>query len=311
MKNRTVKRKAPQGSFQHVYKITADTGVLFYRTVDHLVYYSIESVMSRRYKLPVLADCHMFNHTHKLSAPEDLQQLITCESNINIAFTREYNKECGRRGRLFRGPFGSAAKFTDKDKKSALLYILNNPVEKKMCARAIDDRWTFLAYYEQEYPFSVRPSLSRCRWALRNAMKLVEHEFNCGRYLRYTLLNQIFVKLNPLEREQLTDYIIQLYFFFDREACYQLFGSWEKLVDTTDNSKGKEFDVGETFEPFSDAPIREMCKIADAYHQLDSGLPLLRLPDKRKKGLARILREKTMADDVLIARFLHLDVKDL
>ena len=305
MKNRIVKRKAPRSSFQHIYKITADRGTLFYRTLDHLVYYTIESVMSRRYNVRVLAACHMYNHTHKLSAPRDLQQMISCESNINIAFTREYNRECGRRGRLFQGPFGSAAKYTDKDKRSALIYVMNNPVEKKLCTRAVDDRWTFLAYYEQDYPFSERPVLSRCRWALRDAMKMVEHEFHCGRYMRYALLHQLFAGLGQLEREQLTDYILQLYFFFDREGCLELFGSWDKMVEATDYSKGKEFDVGEVYEPFSDVPIREMCRIADHYKLLGPGLSLLHLPENRKRHLAEMFRAQANADDVQIGRFFH------
>jgi hypothetical protein len=299
-------RKAPEGAWQHIYKITADSGVLFYRTVDHLVYYTIESVMSRRYNIPVVVACHMFNHTHKLSAPVDLTQMISCESNINIAFVKEYNKETGRRGRLFKGPFGSAPKRVDKDKRSALIYILNNPVEKHLCQHAAEDRWTFLAYFEKDYPFSPKPVLSRARWALRNAMKEVNHEFCCGRYLRYSMLYRLFAELNPIEQEQLADYIIQTYFYFDRELCYEVFGGRPKLLSAVENSKGKEFDVGEVFDPISDIPVKEMCGIADQYKLLGPGLPLLNLPDKRRKALAEYLRRHTHANDIQVSRFLHL-----
>lgn len=303
MKNRKKRNVSPQ-SFQHVYKICVDGGVVFYRTVDHLVYYTIESVMSMRYKIPVLARCQMFNHTHKLCAPVDPQQLADCESNINIAFSREYNKEYGRTGRLFRGPFGSAPKWTDKDRKSALLYILNNPVEKKLCRRAVEERWTFLAYYQQDYPFSKKPVLSKARWALRNAMKIVESEFKGGRYLRYALLNRLFETLIPEEQEQLTDYIIQLYFCFDREACCQLFESLQQMAAAADVSKGKEFDVGEEFDPSSDVPYREMGQIAMRYHMQGPGL--FKLSDSRRERLATYFRQRTAASEVQIARFLHL-----
>lgn len=303
MKN--VKRKAPKGAFQHIYKIMIDSGVVFYRTVDHLVYYTIESVMSRRYNVPVLVACHMFNHTHKLSAPVDLEQMIACESNINIAFTREYNKETGRKGRLFRGPFGSAPKRSDKDKRSALIYILNNPVEKCLSKHSGEYRWSFLAYFEKRYPFSETPVLSKARWALRNAMRVVEHEFICGRYLRYKLLHRLFAGLDQQEQEQLTDYIIQLYFYFDRELCYSLFEGCDRMMSSVDETTGKEFDVGEVFEPFSDIPIQEMCGIAEQYHLLGPGLPLLHLPEKRMKGLAVYLQEHSSASDVQIRRFLH------
>ena len=299
------KRNVSPQSFQHVYKISADAGVVFYRTVDHLVYYTIESVMSARYKIPVLVRCQMYNHTHKLCAPIDPQQLIACESNINIAFAREYNKEYGRKGRLFHGPFGSASKWSDKDRRSALLYVLNNPVEKKLCRRAVEDRWTFLAYYLKDYPFSEKPVLSKSRWAFRNAMKAIEYEYNSGRYLRYSLLNRLFGSLTPIEQEQLTDYIIQLYFSFDRDACCRLFGSLQQMADAADVSKGKEFDVGAVFDPDSDIAYREMCRVAARHQMLGPGL--LNLPDSRKAGLAGLFRQRTTASADQIARFLHLN----
>lgn len=305
MKNRSIKRNVTEHALQHVYKICSDGGVVFYRTVDHLVYYTIESVMSMRYKIPVLARCQMFNHTHKLCAPFDQRQLAACESNINIAFTREYNREYGRKGRLFRGPFGSAPKWSDKDRRSALLYILNNPVEKKLCQRAIEDRWTFLAYYQQDYPFSKKPVLSKARWALRDAMKVVESEFKGGRYLRYALLNRLFGTLTSEEQEQLTDYIIRLYFSFDREACCQLFESLHQMVAAADASKGKEFDVGEEFDPSSDVPYREMGQIAERYHVQGPGL--FKLPDNRRKKIAAYFRRRTMASEEQIARYLHVE----
>ena len=63
-------------------------------------------------------------------------------------------------------------------------------------------------------------------------MKIVESEFKGGRYLRYALLNRLFETLIPEEQEQLTDYIIQLYFCFDREACCQLFESLQQMAAT-------------------------------------------------------------------------------
>ncbi len=144
MKNRSIKRNVTEHALQHVYKICSDGGVVFYRTVDHLVYFTIESVMSMRYKIPVLARCQMFNHTHKLCAPSDQQQLAACESNINIAFTREYNKEYGRKGRLFRGPFGSAPKWSDKVGPSrtggrfSLITSRITPSRRSLCSQRRD-----------------------------------------------------------------------------------------------------------------------------------------------------------------------------
>ena len=305
MRDKTTIRKVPEGSLLHIYKITVDGGVLFYRTIDHLVYYTIQSVMARRHNLSVLVSCHMFTHTHDLCAPVDPAQIARYEQDVNSVFAREYNRETGRKGQLFKKPFGSAAERGDKDKRSALVYILNNPVEKKLCRHSDENRWTFLAYYEREFPFSCKPVLKECRWALRDAIRMVDQEYRAGRYLKYALLHKLFSGLNSAEKEILTDFILQRYFYFDKEACYSLFDSWEQMKDAADASKGKEFNVGEVFDPSSDIPYREMVSITERYGLLSSGLPLLRMQEVRRDKVADYLRRHTQASDMQIAKFLH------
>ena len=305
MKNEIKRRKVPEGSFQHIYKRTADGGVLFYRVVDHLVYYTIESIMARRHNMSVLVTCHMFTHTHDLLAAADPSQLSAFEHDINSIFTREYNTDTCREGRLFEGPFGSAPKRSDKDKRSAAVYIMNNPVEKHLVARSVEDRWTFLAYYDDAFPFSSKPVLSQCRWALRNAMKEVDTGYRCGRYLGYAILYRLFEGLSEDERWQLTDYIIHRYFYFDVKECCKLFGSVERMVRTADETKGKEFDIGEEFDPSSDVPFYKMCAWAGRAGLLGRGFPLWHLPEPKLNGLRRNLKMKTGATDLQVDKFLH------
>ncbi|MCR4824242.1 MAG: hypothetical protein K5849_02675 [Bacteroidales bacterium] len=300
------RRAVPARSLQHIYKISDDSGVIFYRSEDHLVYFSIQSVMARRHNMRVYCSCHMYNHIHNLSAPVDPVQLIDHEHDINSVFVQAYNKETGRSGPLFQRPFGSAPKQSEKDQRSALIYIFNNPVEKKLCHRSIEDRWTFLAYYENDYPFSERPVLSQARWAYRNAVKLIENEYNAGRWLKYPMLHYLFSQLNTREKEQLTDFIVQRYFFFDRQSCYSLFGGYEQMLNAIDITKGKEFDVGEVYDQQSDIAIREMCLLAGRYGLLKAGLPLLNLPESRCASFAEYLRTHTSATNRQISRFLHL-----
>ena len=305
MKNEIKRRKVPEGSCQHVYKRTVDGGVLFYRVVDHLVYYTIESIMARRHNMSVLVTCHMFTHTHDLIAAADPSQLSAFEHDINSIFTREYNTETCREGRLFERPFGSAPKRTDKDKRSAAIYILNNPVEKHLVRRAIEDRWTFLAYYDDAFPFSSKPMLSQCRWALRNAMKEVDMEHRCGRYLGYAILHRLFDGLSEDERWQLTDYIIHRYFYLDVNECSKLFGSVERMVRTADETKGKEFDIGEEFDPSSDVPFREMCGLAGRAGLLKAGSSLWQLSGVRLEDFSRNMQRRTGATDLQVNKFLH------
>ena len=289
----------------HTYKITKDRGVLFYRREDHLVYYTLQSVLSRKHRLRVLGTSHMFTHVHEGILAEDLMQLSAYEHDLSSVFARGYNRETGRNGSLFDGRYGSAPKRGDKDRRSCMIYIFNNPVEKKLVAKAQDDRWTFLSYYDREYPFSQRPVIRYCRKPLVNAIHLVDHEYSTGRYLKYNMLHHLFAALDDGEKEQLTDYIIQRYFFFDRNACEELFGSISSMLESTNLTTGKEFEMKEVFDSYSDIPYREMCSLVEKYGLLGAGMPLLRLSEERKTKLASFLLKKTSADEKQVARFLH------
>lgn len=299
------KRKYAENALLHTYKRTRDGGVLFYRPTDHLVYYTLQSVLSRKHKIRVLGSSHMFTHVHEGVYAEDIIQLSSYEHDLSLLFAKEFNRETGRSGPLFAARYGSAPKRNDKDKRSCLIYIFNNPVEKKLVAKAQDDRWTFLPYYDREYPFSRRPVIRNSRKQLLDAIHLVEHEYRSGRYLRYNLLNHQFSKLDDEEKEQLTDFIIQRYFFFDRKACEDLFEDLAKMVRATELTTGKEFEVGEVFDQYSDIPYRDMCSLVKHHGLLGAGLPFLRYPEERLARMAQYLLEHTDASEKHVARFLH------
>ena len=192
-----------------------------------------------------------------------------------------------------------------KDQRSCLVYVLNNPVEKKLVHRADQDRWSFLAYYEKDYPFSSKPVLRYSRKVLVDAIHLTEHEYLSGRWLSFPLLHQCFSKLDNNEREQLTDFIIQRYFYFDRQACYDLFGGYEQIVQATEISRGADFEIKEEFDPYSDLPYKEMSVITSRYGMLDQGMPLFHLSDARMDKLIVFLRNNTAASNSQIYRFVH------
>lgn len=231
--------------------------------------------------------------------------MIAFERDLNRIYTQEYNEETGRQGRLFENPFGSAAKSSEKDKRSSLIYIFNNPVEKKLVRHAIEDRWTFLAYYDNAFPFSARPMLNQCRWALRNALKEVDVEYRCGRYLGYAILRRLFEGLNDEERWQLTDYIIHRYFYLDVNGSSKLFSGLSNMVKAVDLTKGREFEVKEEHDKWSDVPYREMCVAAGRAGLLRPGFPLWNLSASRIDEIGRNLQSKTGASDLQVAKFLH------
>lgn len=299
-------RRFSEDALQHTYKITRDSGVLFYRPIDHLVYYTLQSVLSRRYSLRVLVTSHMYTHAHEGIYAEDVVQLSSYEHDLSLLYAREFNRETGRKGPVFERKYGSAPKRSEKDRRSCVIYILNNPVEKKLVSRAREDRWTFLPYYDKEYPFSRKPVIRYSRKPLVDAIHMVEHEYRSARYLRYSFIHYLFSKLDEEEREQLTDFIIQRYFYFDRRACEELFGSLEKMMQATEWTTGKEFDVGEVFDPSSDIPYREMCSLVKRHGLLGAGLPFLQLPEERQVRMAQYLAQHTSANEKQVSRFLHV-----
>lgn len=304
MKN-TSARLVSDKSVQHVYKRTSDNGVLFYRLIDRLVYFTIQSVCARKHRVCVLVASYMYTHVHEALRVFDASQLAAYERDTNSLFAKEYNRETGHTGPVFESPYGRAPKIGDKSIRSCLAYVVNNPVEKKLCRLAEEDRWTFLAYYKQDFPFSRRPQLSRARSCLRKALLLVSHECAAGRYLHYALLHQLFAPLDPFEREQLTDHIIQCYFFFDREECCRYFGTVDKMIAAVAVTTGSEFDVGEVYEPFSDVPYREMCALVEKHKLLGPGLPFLHLTKDRLGKFVRYLGDHTSATERQVLRFLH------
>ena len=298
-------RKFNPGAWHHIYCIAQNGGVLFYRITDRLSFFTVLSVFARRYNLIVLGVCLMFTHFHLMSRPVDLAQLR--------AFMREVLSTCSRilredrrlaGGSVFRRPFGSAPKTNPKEQRSSLIYLFNNPVEKKLCKRAVEDRWTFLAYAQGDFPFSVKLVKRNVRYALRTSADIVDREAAAGRYLRPALLRQLFQDLTREEQEQLTDYIIQRYQFINFEEAISRFDSYAAMLTATDASSGKEFDVGEDFDPTSDVAYREMAKTA-ARNGLFDDWKLLHLDPQELQRWSRTLRSASSATEQQVRKFLH------
>ena len=298
-------RKFYPGAWHHVYVITRDAGVLFYRITDRLSLYTILAVFALRFRVTVLGVSIMFTHLHLMLKALDLMQLRSFMQQVLCTFSRVVNEDRDQHGSLFKRPFGSAARTSDKEKRSSLIYLYNNPVEKKLCKRAVEDRWTFLAYAGASFPFSTPLVKRDVRYALRTACDFVDREQMAGRYLRPARLRALFEPLSRAEQEQLTDYIIQRYAFIDHQMALSLFRSYDDLLLATDASSGKEFEIGESFDPRSDVAYREMCALA-ARSGLFKDWKLLHLPEEERRAWARRFRQSTSAGERQIEKFLHV-----
>lgn len=298
-------RKFLSGAWYHIYTLSRDGGVLFYRLTDRLCLFTVLSVYARKYNMVVLGVSIMFTHLHMMIRALDLTHLRSFVGQSLATFSRIVNADRGQRGELFRRPFGSAPRLEEKEMRSSLVYLYNNPVEKHLCKKAVEDRWTFLAYYNNTHPFSERLVKRNVSFRLRQAADFIDAEQAAGRYLRPATLRRLFSGLDKHEQEQLTDHIITRYQFICYEEAIAIFGSYDKMLLATEASTGKEFEVGEVYDRSSDVPYREMTIAAAKAHLFD-GWRILHLQEEEKRHWIHHFQIHTHAKEAQIRKFLHL-----
>lgn len=129
------RRKFYRGVVNHVYQRTIDGVHLFYTVDDCLVFFTILSICARSAEVQILELCLMHNHIHILVKTETLKTLSRFVDHFSAWFVQEYNSYVGRTGKLLTKNFGSAPKWDEKRLRSAIIYVGNNPVEKKFCKK--------------------------------------------------------------------------------------------------------------------------------------------------------------------------------
>ena len=105
-----MKSKFFAGTLQHVYKITNDYGILFYRIEDRLMMFTIQSVMARKHNIRVVAASYMFTHMHEGIVANDKCQLDAYERDCMNIYVRTYNSDVNRKGKMFKTPYGLSSK---------------------------------------------------------------------------------------------------------------------------------------------------------------------------------------------------------
>lgn len=302
-------RRFKENVCSHVYQRTRNRFNIFYDLKDYLVYYTIFSIAVRRYGVDVLGLCLMIDHIHMLVSAPELKTLSDFVSFVTSVFVREYNSSIGRSGPLFEERFGSAPKKDSKKLRSAIIYLGNNPVERKICIRAEQYRWNFIAYLASTHPFSDKLVRSRASYHMKKAMKEVDICRSTDKYLNHAILSRMMDRLTPLEKNQLADYIISSYFFIDRSALMSNFNSYEEMLTSMRSTTGSEHDLKEYFDRMSDNVYRDMIKIARNTSQEDVRSVIASSPE-RKFQIAEDIQRHTAAPLWQIAKFLHLEIKN-
>jgi hypothetical protein len=251
----------------------------------------------------------MPDHTHHSTFAKSLEQLRAFQRDYTSAFAKEYNRTYGLSGSVFETPFSYAPKYGDKEIRSNLIYLDNNPVERKLVKQAEEYRWNYLAYSKSKHPFSEKIRLRFASMPLRRAVKRIALLRSKGRYLTYPLLKRLFDSLpTDREKEQLTDYIICTYWVLDHVAVSRYFGSYEQELIAAHSTTGSEYDITEGFIGKSDGHYGKLRALVLKKGQFRDIHEILCLSDDEKYRLFETLRQESSVPVKQIRAFLHLPV---
>lgn len=301
------RRKIPQDTFQHIYQRSVKQFIIFYSMEDRLVYFTIFAVLARTYGIIVLALALMFDHIHSLIKAPDGKAYARFIGVTTLTFALAYNRDSGRKGALFEKAYSNAPKRRDKDVRTCIAYNYNNSVEKKLFARAEEDRWNFLAYIDNPHPFSEPIDKKKASKKLIRSMDAATRYHMRNEYLDYPIVRALFDGLRADEHEQLLDFIISLYLPIDRERLLGFYNSYEDMVIAINSNTGSEYDINEFFDPESHQDFAKMLEIVGRSSFADAPRSIILAPVAKRRQIADTLLRLTGGSRNHVKRFLHLD----
>lgn len=294
----------------HIYQRSVNGDVIFYTLQDFLVFYTLVCVMARKQKVVILGLAIMYNHYHLLVQADNRDSIRRFISNITSRFARIYNEETSLSGMLFKSPFGSSVKYGDKNIRTAAGYLYNNHTNKKLCERAEEIRWNFLAYAHNNNPFSESIIKERVSHTLRNALKEIDANRKTDKPLNYATLRRLYKPLGKEEKEQLTDYIISVYNAIDFAALESLYRSYEDMLYSFNANTFNEYDISEDADERTgdDRVYNRLAKQVLESGKFTSVKDILQLSDDERFRLALMLQARTGASYKQIGAFVHLKI---
>jgi len=303
------KRKFYQDAYHHIYQHAVNYWLIFYSMEDRLVFYTIFSVTAWRYGVTVLALALMYNHFHSLLKASSSKVLALFIGTVTSTFARAFNKDIGRKGKLFEKAYGSAVKSSEKKVRTCISYNYNNSVEKELFARAEEDRWNFLAYIGNDHPFSEPINLVLASKKLRAALKEVDNHVKDKAYLKYSTVRRLFFGLADKEREQLLDYTISRYLPIDAGRLISYYKGYDQMVMAINSNTGSEYDIREEYTADSDRVYTQMLELIAQSTFAIKPHSIITADTNKKKKIAAVLKQKTGAKDYQIAKVLHLSAQ--
>ncbi len=245
-------RKCISGILNHCYQRTVNGYLLFYDVFDCLVYFTVYCTTAKKHDIIAVGLTLMPDHVHNSVVAYHKQELSSFIQEVTGQYAYLNNIECNRKTPLFRHRFGSAPKKGDKAARTNIIYLGNNPVERRICQAAEQYKWNFLAYAASTNPFSEPLVIRKASSAMRMAIKVVRNEHKMNKPLGYATLRRLYAKLNGREKAQLTDFIITLYNVIDYDYAISFFGSYDNMLHAMHCTTGNEYDLNEVFTGKSD-----------------------------------------------------------
>ena len=304
MKQEKTAKFYPQ-ALQHIYHRCRDKGLLFYSLEDRLVYYSLVAVHSKKNNVEVAAASLMFTHLHQSVRAHSRKDLSCYLRNTDSAFTRLYNHRYGRSdGQLFGRPVGWSQKYSFKDKKTNVIYVFNNHVEKGLCKEAVQERWSFLAYALSDHPFSIPLNKNTASGPLLKALRLVDRRVAKFKALEYCDLDRILPELDGVETEQFVDYVISRYAWVDFSIGISLFGSLDNMIIAINSTTGSEHCIDEDFSKHKDTGYVQLVRYAG-----ESGFlgRIFSMAGSEKMDWVIRIRNEMFVPYSLLRKFFHYD----
>lgn len=301
------RRKYYSEGFEHIFQHSIGYRVIFYSLEDRLVFFTILSALAWKYGIVIIALALMYNHFHMLIQAPSKRVMSLFIGTVTSTYAKAFNRDSGRKGKLFEKAFGNSSKKAEKAIRSSIAYLFNNSVEKKLFARAEHDRWNLLAYLDSDHPFSPPLILSTASTQLRNAIKEVNQHVKDHAYLNYATIRRLYRKLSFTEKEQLTDYILSRFLPIDKELLVSFYKDYDSMVMAINSNTGSEYDIKEEYRAESDQAYTEMLEVVARSTFAENPHTIIREPLERKKYIASQLKQLTTAKYYQIARMLHLE----
>ena len=286
----------------HCYQKGINGNVLFYSQIDRLVYFTIYAVEAKKRGIRTLALCLMTDHTHSLLIADSSTQLSLFNRNVEAKYAFAFNKLSRKRGVVFM-PYGHAFKAREKDIRTCIIYIANNPVEKRKFAYAEQDRWTFLAYADNRAPFSEPFIARKASTPMKKAIAMVQ-----GAYSQSVRTKPI-IRIRKAVSPRITSAPTRIAAKLPSPAAIRYFGTMNKMLTAIHSTTGSEHDLSEERDTSSETVYLQMQRKAQAAGYSLFNKDFLSLEGNDYRNLVRLLLSVPEINPFYLGRFLHQPIK--